>query len=90
MNSFFPAEGLYPQNYMADQSELEISELQFDKFPTPSTFSRWKMRFKTQVSARSSFPSEAMLMDQRSGDGRFGGRFIIIALNSGLYSFPEF
>ena len=32
MNSFFPAEGVYPQNYMADQSKLEISELQFGKF----------------------------------------------------------
>ena len=30
-------------------------------FPTPSTFSYWKIRFKTQVSACSGFPSEAML-----------------------------
>ena len=29
-------------------------------------------------------------MDQRSGDGRFSGRFQIIALNSGLHSFPKF
>ena len=26
MNSFCPAEGLYPQNYMADQSKLQISD----------------------------------------------------------------
>ena len=50
MNSFFPAEGVYPQNYMADQSRLQISELQFDKFPTLSTFSCWKIRLETQVS----------------------------------------
>ena len=30
-------------------------------FPTPSTFSCWKMRFKSQVSACSGYPSEAML-----------------------------
>ena len=29
-------------------------------------------------------------MDPRSGDGRFGGRSEAIALNLGLYSFPEF
>ena len=29
-------------------------------------------------------------MDQRSGDGRVGGRSKVIALNSGLYLFPEF
>ena len=46
---------------MADQSKLQISELQFEKFATPSTFSCWKIRFKTQVSACSSFPSVAML-----------------------------
>ena len=30
------------------------------------------------------------VMDQRSGDGRFGGWFKIIAIFSGLYSCPEF
>ena len=59
MNSFSPAE--IPQNSMADQSRLQNSELQFDKFPTLSTFSCWKMRFKTQASACSGSPSEAML-----------------------------
>ena len=58
--SFFPAEGAYPQNYVADQSRLRISELQFGKFPTPSTFSFWKERFETQASACSSSPSEAL------------------------------
>ena len=51
-NSFLPAN--IPQNSMAVQ-------LQFDKFPTPSTFSWWKIRFKTQVSSCSDFLSEAML-----------------------------
>ena len=65
MNSFLPAE--VPQNCMAAQQRLQISELPFDKFSTPSSFSYWKIRFKTQVISRSDFP---YVMDQRSGDGR--------------------
>ena len=38
-----------------------MSELQFDKFPSPASFLVWKTRFKTQVSNGSDFPSEAML-----------------------------
>ena len=60
MNSLFPAERVYPQNYMADRQKLQISKLPFDKFPTHSTFSCSKKRFKTRMSACSSFPSEAM------------------------------
>ena len=56
---FLPAE--IPQNSMAVQQRLQISELQFDKFPTPSTFSCWTKRFEPQVSSCSDFPSEAML-----------------------------
>ena len=59
MNSSLPAE--IPQNSMADQQRLQISELQVDKVTTPSTFSYWKIRFQTQVSSCSDFPSEAML-----------------------------
>ena len=55
INSFSPAE--MPQNSMADQQRLQISELHFDKFSTPSTFSCWKLRFKTHVSACSGSPS---------------------------------
>ena len=46
---------------MADQQRLQISELHFEKFRTPSTFSCWKIRFKTQASACSGSPSETML-----------------------------
>ena len=73
LNSFVLAEGAYPQKYMADQSKQQISELQFDKFLTP-TISCLKMKFKTQVSAWNS-SLRSNVMDQRSGDGRFGGRF---------------
>ena len=45
----------------ADQQRLQISDLHFDKFPTPATFACWKMRFKTEVRTCSQFPTEAML-----------------------------
>ena len=59
-NCLFPAEGVYPQNHVVDQQKVKISEHHTNKFPTPSTFSCWKIRFKTQVRACSSSPSEAM------------------------------
>ena len=48
------------KNYGADQQRLQISDLHFDKFPTPATFACWKMRFKTEVCTCSQFPAEAM------------------------------
>ena len=44
----------------ADQQGLQISDLHFDKFPTPATFACWKVRFKTEVCTCSQFPTEAM------------------------------
>ena len=52
--------GDYSKNYGADQKRLQISDLHFDKFPTPATFACWKMRFKTEVCTCSQFPTEAM------------------------------
>ena len=48
------------KNYGADQQRLQISDLHFDKFPTPATVACWKTRFKTEVCTCSQFPSEAM------------------------------
>ena len=59
-NSFDPSEGDSSNNYGADQQRLQISDLHFDKFPTPATFACWKMRFKTEVRTCSQFPTEAM------------------------------
>ena len=42
------------------QQRLQISDLHFDKFPTPATFLCWKIRFKTEVCTCSQFPTEAM------------------------------
>ena len=49
------------KNYGADQQRLQISDLHFDKFPTPATFACWKIRFKTEVCTCSQFPTEGML-----------------------------
>ena len=43
------------KNYGADQQRLQISDLHFDKFPTPATFACWKIRFKTEVCIFSQF-----------------------------------
>ena len=48
------------KNYGADQQRLQISDLHFDKFPTPATFACWKIRFKTEVCTCSQFPTGAM------------------------------
>ena len=53
--------GDYSKNYGADQQRLQISDLHFDKFPTPATFACWKIRFKTEVCTCSQFPTDAML-----------------------------
>ena len=47
-------------NYGADQQRLPISDLHFDKFPTPATFACWKIRFKTEVCTCSQLPTESM------------------------------
>ena len=66
-NSVIFSGGYSSKNYGADQQRLQISDLHFDKFPSPATFSCWKIRFKTEVCTCSQFPTEAM--DQRSGNG---------------------
>ena len=53
-------EGGFSKNYGADQQRLQISDLHFDKFPSPATFACWKIRFKTEVCTCSQSPTEAM------------------------------
>ena len=47
-------------NYGADQQRLQISDLHFDKFLTPATFARLKIRLRTEECTCSQFPAEAM------------------------------
>ena len=68
MDSFFPADGPHPQNYMADQSGLQISELKFDKFPH---LQRLHVVDEIQDPSKCLFQFSlgSNVMDQRSGDG---------------------
>ena len=59
-NSVIPGEGDSSNNYGADQQRLQISDLHFDKFPTPATFACWKIRFKTEVCTCAQFHTDAM------------------------------
>ena len=60
-NSVVPGEGEFSKKFGADQQRLQISDLHFDKYHTPTTFACWKIRFKTEVCTCSQFPTEAML-----------------------------
>ena len=59
-NSVIFSGGDFSKDYGADQQRLQISDLHFDKFPTPATFACWKIRFKTEVCTCSQFPTKAM------------------------------
>ena len=59
-NSVIFSGGDSSKNHGADQQRLQISDLHFDKFPTPATFACWKIRFKTEVCTCSQFPTEAV------------------------------
>ena len=50
-NSPSCAEGVYPRNFIVDRQTIQISDLHFYTFPTSSTFSCWKVRFKIEVCA---------------------------------------
>ena len=58
-SSTIPVES--PQHHMVGQQRQQISELQFDKFPNPQSFLVRKIRFNTQITTCSDFPSDAML-----------------------------
>ena len=59
-NSVIFSGGGSSKNCGADQQRLKISDLHFDKFPSPATFACWKIRFKTEVCTCSKFLTEAM------------------------------
>ena len=59
-NSVIFSGGDSSKSYGADQQRLQISDLHFDKFPTPATFACWKIRFKAEVCTCSQFLTEAM------------------------------
>ena len=77
-------------NYVVGRQRLQIPEPHFDMFPTPQTFSCWKIRFKTEVCSCSNFPTKAMLWIKEvelveSGDDSKSSRSI-----QGITRFPDF
>ena len=68
-NSVIFSGGDSSKNYGADQQRLQISDLHFDKFPTPATFACWKVRFKTEVCNWFAISYGSDAMDQRSEVG---------------------
>ena len=66
-NSFDPDEGRFSKDCGADQQRLQISDLHFDKFPTPATFACRKIDSKLSMYLFTiSYGSYAV--DQRSGE----------------------
>ena len=68
-NSVLFSGGDSSKNYGADQQRLQISDLHFDKFPTPATFACWKIRFKTEGLYLFTIFYGSNAVDQRSGVG---------------------
>ena len=69
-NSVIVSGGDSSKNYGADRQRLQISDIQFDKFRTPATFARWKIRFKTEEGMYLfTISNGSDAMDQGSGVG---------------------
>ena len=51
-------EDTYSRRFMVEPSKGNISELQFERFPSPSTLNYWKTNFKTEVCSSSGHPKE--------------------------------
>ena len=73
MNLPSSAEEVYPHEFMVGQPKNHISELQFEKSPTPVTFQCLKTSFKTEVCSSSHYRSELMRWIKVRSD-YFGGQ----------------
>ena len=65
----------------------QISELHFEKFPTPSTFQCWKTNFKTEVCSCSGYPTHAMLWIKEAEVAKSVGN-LVTQQSSGGNVFP--
>ena len=79
----------FPQNYVVGQQRQHMSELQFDRFPHPSSFLVLETRFDNTGLKWFWFSVGSNVMDQRSGDGWFSGWAQILAISEGK-DFPNF
>ena len=62
-----------PQSYMVGQQRQQISELQFDKFPTPQIVFGVENSFQKSSDYTFWLSIGCYVVDQGSGDGRFSG-----------------
>ena len=62
-----------PQSSMVGQQRQQISELQFDKFPSPQSFFMLEDKIQKPGEFLFRFSLGGNVMDQRCGDGRFNG-----------------
>ena len=79
MSSLLPVE--IPQNSMDGQQRQQISELQFDKILNTFNVSMLEDKIQNPSKFFFRFSLGGNVMDQGSGDGRFGGRIKILAIN---------
>ena len=68
-NSVIFSGGDSSNNYGADQQRLQISDLQFDKFPTPATFACLENKVQDRGMYLFTISYGSYAMDQRSGVG---------------------
>ena len=78
MSSLFPVD--IRQNSLFGQQRQQISELQFDKFPTTSTFLSWKIRLKTKWLLVLIFFRRPWY-GSKKWDGWFIGRIEVLMIN---------
>ena len=70
----------FPHNLLVGQQRQQISELQFDKFPTPHSYLCWKIKIQKSNDYLFWFSIGGYVMDQRSRDGRFIWGIKILAI----------
>ena len=71
---FYNTGGITRRTTWSDSKRQQMSELQFDKFPNPSSFLVWKNKIQNTSHNLFRFSIGCFVVDQRSGDGWFFGR----------------
>ena len=68
-DSVISSGGDFSKNYGADQQRLQISDLHFDKFPTPATFACLEDKIQDRGMCLFTISYGSNAMDQGSGVG---------------------
>ena len=78
------------RNMEQTNNDFKSRNFTLTKFPTPQTFSCWKLRFRDWSMLLFNFPYGSHIMDQRSSCRYFSGRSKIFVFHPGNYSFSWF